>query len=160
MAFDGQDDYVSVPDDESLDITGTLTLSAWVYRPEQASGRQQGLIGKWTDDYRSYALYLQGQRAHFALSDDGTKAGTVDLRSNSQIAKGAWTHLMATYDGSVMRLYINGVLDAEQAATLNIFAGDAPLTLAVLGPSRPGRGDYFEGLLDEMRVQGIAVSGF
>ena len=131
-----------------------------MYRPEQASGRQQGLIGKWTDDYRSYALYLQGQRAHFALSDDGTKAGTVDLRSNSQIAKGAWTHLMATYDGSVMRLYINGVLDAEQAATLNIFAGDAPLTLAVLGPSRPGRGDYFEGLLDEMRVQGIAVSGF
>ncbi len=83
-------------------------------------------MGKWTDDHRSYALYLQGQRAHLALSSDGTKGGTVDLRSNSQIPKGTWTHLMATYDGSVMRLYINGALDAEQAAALNIFAGDSP----------------------------------
>jgi len=34
------------------------------------------------------------------------------------------------------------------------------VTLGVLDPGQPGRGDYFEGVLDEVLVQSIAVSGF
>ena len=151
LSFDGQDDHVLVPDAPSLRITDTLTLSAWVYRPEHASGRRQGLIARWAAGQRSYALYLQGQRAYFALSPNGSDALT--LRSNSQIPKGQWVHLAAVYDGSMMGLYVDGVWDAEQPGPAAIFTGDTPLTWGVLDLDRSGRGDFFEGRLDEIEVR-------
>jgi len=151
LSFDGKDDYVLVTDAPFLRITDTLTLSAWVYRPSQSSGRAQGLIAKWTEGQRSYALYLQGQRAHFALSPNGSDV--ITLRSNSQIPKGQWVHLAAPYDGVTMGIYINGVLDAVQAGPTTIFAGDAPLTLGTQNLGAPGRGDFFEGLLDGVEVR-------
>lgn len=150
LSFDGRDDHMLVPDASSLHITDTLTLSAWVYRPQHASGRRQGVIAKWAEGRRSYALYLQGQRAHFALSSNGSNA--ITLRSNGQIPKGRWVHLAAVYDGRAMGLYVDGVLDTERAGPTRVFGGDAPLTLGVLDLGRSGRGDFFEGLLDNVGV--------
>ncbi|MGC8960661.1 MAG: LamG-like jellyroll fold domain-containing protein [Chloroflexia bacterium] len=151
LSFDGKDDYVLVADAPFLRVTDTLTLSAWVYRPAHASGRAQGLIARWTEGQRSYALYLQGQRAHFALSPNGSDV--ITLRSSSQIPKGQWVHLAAAYDGTSMGIYINGVLDAVQSGPATIFAGDAPLTLGMQNLGAQGRGDFFEGLLDGVEVR-------
>lgn len=154
LSLDGKDDYVLIANAPFLRMTNTLTLSAWVYRPAHASGRAQGLIARWTEGQRSYALYLQGQRVHFALSPDGSDV--VTLRSNSQIPKGQWVHLAAAYDGTSMGIYVNGVLDAVQSGPMAIFAGDAPLTLGVQNLGAQGRGDFFEGLLDGVEVRNWA----
>jgi|GEM_PF-3370189 len=151
LSFDGRDDYVLIANAPLLRITDTLTLSAWVYRPSPSSGRPQGLIARWTEGQRSYALYLQGQRVHFALSPDGSDV--VTLRSNRPIPKGQWVHLAAVYDGTSMGIYVDGVLDAVQSGPAKIFSGDAPLTLGVQNLGAQGRGDFFEGLLDEVEVR-------
>jgi hydrogenase maturation factor HypE len=92
----------------------------------------------------------------FALYADGTGGPAVHAQTtadviitgNTPLPVQAWTHLAATYDGSALRLYVNGVA-----------VNSTPLSGAMVtsaGPLRIGGntiwGDYFAGVIDEVRV--------
>ena len=66
----------------------------------------------------------------------------------------AWTHLASTYDGTTLRLFVNGTQVATKAAT-----GAMPNTA---NPLRIGGnavwGEYFAGLIDEVRIYNRALS--
>jgi hypothetical protein len=59
-----------------------------------------------------------------------------------------WTHLAATYDGSEVRLYINGILAASRAVDGDIVNTDDPLRIG----GNNVWGEFFSGLIDEVRV--------
>ena len=65
-----------------------------------------------------------------------------------------WAHLAATYDGVTMRLYVNGVQVASRAQTGAIATSTNPLQIG--GDSIYGQ--YFAGLIDEVRVYNRALS--
>ena len=65
-----------------------------------------------------------------------------------------WTHLAATYDGATMRLYVNGVQVASRAQTGTIATSTNPLQIG--GDSLYGQ--YFAGMIDEVRVYNRALS--
>jgi hypothetical protein len=72
----------------------------------------------------------------------------------SALPTGTWTHLAVTYDGAAIRLYVNGVSVAVAART-----GDLATTtnsLQIGGDSIYGQ--YFKGLIDEVRVYDRALS--
>jgi hypothetical protein len=60
----------------------------------------------------------------------------------------AWTHLAATYDGSTVRLYVNGEEAASRAAGGRLFTSDGPLRIG--GDSLYA--EWFAGLVDDVRV--------
>jgi hypothetical protein len=88
-----------------------------------------------------------------------------DLSSDADvIAEGEWTHVAAVYDQTDpseerMKLYINGGLDdSDEETELNAADNNNPV---VIGCDRTGPnsfGDYFDGLIDELRVQDIALT--
>src|SRR5690606_34228797 len=72
---------IEVPDFEGnpLDITGALTLEAWIYRdPQVSTGNNEGIVGKYQGstfgNERSYELYLNPTTnlVGFTLSDTGS----------------------------------------------------------------------------------------
>ena len=73
----------------------------------------------------------------------------------SSLPLNAWTHLSATYDGAVVRLYVNGVA----AGTLSI-AGS--LTASNRGPLQIGGnnvwGEWFQGQIDDVRIYNRALT--
>lgn len=63
-----------------------------------------------------------------SISTDGsTTAATAS--SYSDVADERWHHALATFDGSLLRLYVDGVLEAFVAATGAIFSSSAPLNI-------------------------------
>ena len=76
----------------------------------------------------------------------------VASRSGSPV--NAWTHIAFTYDGTTQRLYVNGTQVATKATTGAIQTTNNPLWI---GGNQP-YGEYFNGLIDEVRVYSRALS--
>jgi len=161
--FDGADDYLSVPDGAALDITGALTLEAWV-RPDGFSGSSNtGVVAKYVGDgnQRAYDLYVDLQEGGGApglvISPDGTYSSAATLTSGTPLATGTWTHLAATYlPGTAMRLWRNGQLDCELTSGVPGSVKDSSADLWI-GVQYVLSNAFFDGYIDEVAVYDYAL---
>ncbi|WCB95824.1 virion structural protein [Baekduia alba] len=150
LSFDGVNDLVTVPDAADLDLTTGLTMEAWV-DPSVLSGWRTVVL-KEQSAGMVYGLY--------ANTDTNRPSGHVstpsetDTRGTAQMALNTWTHLAVTYDGSTLRLYVNGTLASSKAVTGAMPAGTQPLRIG----GNAIWGEYFGGLIDEVRIYNRALS--
>jgi glucose/arabinose dehydrogenase len=149
LDFDGVDDWVTVADDDSLDMTGPLTLEAWV-RPDTL-GTWDTVVMKEAAGYFSYALY--GTTAWAAPSGWARDAVA---EAKQPLAANGWTHLAVTYDGTNTRLYVNGALVTSTASPFSLPNSDRPLRI---GGNGIWSGEFFDGLIDEVRVYNRTLTG-
>ena len=77
------------------------------------------------------------------------------MYSVASIATGLWTHVVATYDGTTVRMYVNGVFDS--AAVRTNHASDAFPWMIGRAPGQPGDGS-FTGSLDEVAFYGYCLT--
>jgi len=155
LEFDGVDDYITIPDDDSLDSTSELTIMGWILSHTLIG--DHAIISKYlsSGDQRSYALIqLDNDKIQFRISSNGTSAGAVYLNSNYNHTTYTWTHVAAVFNGTNMNLYINAELDNTVAAT-GIHSGTSDLYLGKLSSAA----DYFfNGVIDEVRVYPLALT--
>lgn len=151
LSFDGNNDYVEVANSAFLNPGGAITIAGWI-NPSQVS-TAQNVVSKGTTQNSQYVLRLQGgsnPRMRFM-----TKANSlVSMFAPTKIQPNVWTHVAATYDGSFMRLYINGSLDASAAQSGQMTDSGDPLYIS----SNRGTGIYFDGLIDEVYVYDKALT--
>jgi hypothetical protein len=145
-SFDGATSYITVPDDASLDPYA-LTVAAWI-NPVDWNGNRRILQKGALDN--QYRLLAEGGVLKFDIAGVGTVTTVLP-------AVNVWTHVAGTYDGTTVRLYVNGVQVASTAATAEMPATGDPL---FIGTKNAGgtQGDHFSGLLDEVRVYWRALS--
>ena len=125
--FDGVDDLVQIPDAPSLK-PARVSVEAWVRfaslttpitTPFGSPGLQYIVFKKNTRTFNFEAFALRKQRVsgveRFAFSiGDITGAGTIPVAySTTPLVVGTFYHLVGTYDGTAVRLYLNGVLEGE-----------------------------------------------
>jgi len=163
LDYDGSNDYVEVPDSASLDITDKITIEAWI-RPTAFSNQYPGIVCKWdwsgTNPQRSYSLYLTGyNKVWFMLSNDSLWHDEYSLQSSTVLSTNTWYYIAGVYNGSVMKLYINGVKDAEKNATLTIYSGTAKVSIgASLKDGSVATDETFNGIIDEVRISNVSRS--
>jgi hypothetical protein len=149
LAFDGSNDYVSLPHNSNYNITSTITLEAWVRTT--ATGEQYIT----TKDEDSWYLALNGAggaagRASFFLNGPSNTSGGW-LYGTTNVADGRWHHLAGTYDGSTLRLYVDGVQQNSRTAGGAVQTGSSSVFIG----SRPGYTTW-NGSLDEVRIWNTA----
>jgi hypothetical protein len=150
LSFDGTS-YVTILDNPSLDLTSGMTLEAWV-RPT-LTGNIRPVIYKERSVGASYALFS-------ANSNSGRPAGSIrtsldrTVTAPSAIPSSTWTHLALTYDGTTVRLFVNGVQVSSTAASGPIAVGSGVLRIG----AAPNSSDYFRGLIDDVRIYDRALS--
>jgi Concanavalin A-like lectin/glucanases superfamily/Right handed beta helix region len=150
LAFDGVDDYINVPDSKTLNLVRGMTLEAWV-RPAGASRGWRSVILKAVRGRRSYGLYVNNRRGRVsafirARRRYSTRGG--GLRRNR------WSYVAATYNGRMLRVYINGRLRSSRGARGAIRAVGGSMTI---GRSNLA-GGWFNGAIDDVRVWRGALS--
>jgi len=160
--FDGANDRVEVADHAALDITGNLSLEAWV-KLDALTTFNQGIIAKYlgTGNQRGYNLYIDNQttpaspgRGALVLSDNGTFAGhNSSVIGTANLNDGAWHHVVAVYKpATYMRLYVDGKLQSANTSGImsQIFSTTAPLWIGLQYDIQPGY--HFDGYIDEAAV--------
>src|SRR5207249_4292632 len=142
--------WVTIADSASLDLTGAMTLEAWV-KPAVLNDWQSVLLKEGAGSL-SYALY-----ANENLPRPGAflRVGGADKEAfgNSQLPLNTWSHLAATYDGANVRVYVNAV----QVGILPLTGSIATTNNALRIGGNSVWGEYFNGVIDEVRVYSRAL---
>jgi glucose/arabinose dehydrogenase/PKD repeat protein len=152
LSFDGVNDLVSVADANSLDFTTSLTLEAWVF-PTATAGSWRTVILKEQAGQLVYALYAGEDSpvpgGHVFVNGD------ISTISSTALPLNTWSHVAVTYDGSTIRLYVNGAL----VSSLGGVVGSMPNSTGAL---RIGGNnvwsEWFAGRIDEVRLYNRALS--
>ena len=152
LAFDGIDDWVTIADTDTLDLTGGFTLSAWV-NPTVLSGWRT-VIKKERPDGLVYALEAHDNAPRPAAFVNMT-AGDVATSGTSALPLDTWTHLATTFDGATLRLYVNGIEVGSTAVGSSIVTSTDPLRI---GGNAVWNDEFFEGLIDEVRIHSTALT--
>ncbi len=149
--FDGVDDHVAIATDGVLAFTGQVTVALWV-KPDAALDREQFLVshGSWQNRWK--LSITPDERLRWTIN---TSAGITDLDAPQPVQPGVFSFVAATYDGTAMRLFVNGALVATKA-----HAGPLGTTHhdLLLGQMLPGEPTYnLQGVMDEVRLYNRAL---
>jgi len=158
--FDGTDDYVDVPDNASLDITGPITIAAWDNFDSFSGDRV--IVAKW--DPSANQSYFFGNNTDsneliFFVSDDGSSFSYAEVSTNAALATGTWYHVAATWnstDGA--KLYKNGTLLTMSPFGTNISAIYSGNESLKIGANEATASKFFDGRIDEARLSNNARS--
>ena len=114
--------YVEVADRPEL-RPGAITVEAWVYK-DPAMTSWGGVLMKssssgWNDGY-GLAHYASDGKIHFFVNDYAAGDVSATLPANE------WTHVAGTFDGTQVKLYINGVLAATRSLSATVNHSNSP----------------------------------
>jgi len=155
LQFDGANDYVDCGNGAQVQFNGTqpLTVEAWVKPTAALWG---AVVSKFQHhaDHEGYSLeMLSDYRVAFLFGNNWSDWEAV--LSSSTLTPNTWNHIAATYDGSTLRVYINGRLDASSGYTDGCTDSGTNLVIgARMGSSEYG--NFFTGNIDEVRVWNVA----
>lgn len=150
ILLDGTDDFVSCPDVAVLRLTTKLTFEFWGYTHDAAEGYAFGKF--WgSDGKRSYGMGFSGDEARMILGNAAGNDHTVLASNDFNMSTNTWYHIAGSWDKTegTMRVYSNGTASAVTAAKADDMAtNDDRFTIGTLD----GSGEFFDGILDEVRV--------
>ena len=139
LRFDGIDDGLDVP---STTVAATFSYEAWI---RKATGANWRCV---LDNDPSYDRWFGTTDAQLSFWDGSSNIVTSNLILDT------WYQLVATYDGTRVRIYRNGApLGSPFTKTYT-----AVTNTMQIGYTSVAVGEYFPGQLDEIRISSVARS--
>ncbi len=152
LEFDGAT-WGEVADADSLDLTDAMTIEAWVNLYGGGEGIQSAVEkgSAWIEgEYNLAALYNGGT----ILQMRDMPAECADTNVGTSIQDQQWHFLAGTWDGGTLKLYIDGILDAEMPCAGTLLTNDESMYIGARG----GTQRFVVGALDEIKVYNYALS--
>jgi hypothetical protein len=153
IKFDGVGDYLNIESDFHNDQLNLdkVAIAAWV-RPAAAGTGKQYLVSKLNHAAKTgYALAIDNHTGflHAEIYLNGS-ASISEAISSIAIPNDVWTHLVASFDGRSIKLYLNGILNNSTSANGSITASAEEFIIGAL--SGPSPANEFSGAIDELRL--------
>jgi hypothetical protein len=149
VGFDGVDDAVDVPDSAALDITGPISVEAWI-KVVAWDHDWQAIVTKGDTSYRLHR-FLNTDNLSFTA--DGLSCA--DVQGTKNVDDGAWHHVVGVWDGTTKSTYVDGVLDTSCAASGTIATNSYDLGIGE-NFEQPQRN--WDGSIDDVAVYARALS--
>lgn len=155
LQFDG-DDAINVGATESLRMSSSFTLAAWVNPSGPGSSEAGGGVIATREGEYQLARFPDGSIRYAVATDPNGGWMPVDTGVYAPIDQ--WTHLALTFNGGRVSLYRNGVL-AYEGVTANDTITDAhPNEHDFRIGGRQSEPQFFEGLIDNVEVWNVPRS--
>ena len=144
--LDGVNDVVVVQNDPLLNVEDAISVSCW-FKATLLPDNEIFLLshGSWQNRWK--ISVTPEQKIRWTLN---SLLGIGDLDSQIDVQKDGIYHVTATYDGSLLALYLNGELHSYKPLTGKIRTAAVPF---LMGQMLPGETTYnFKGTLDEVKI--------
>ncbi len=152
MLFDGNGDYLPIPNTPLLDLgSGDFTIEFWYYPIDTTS---HGLFHNYNADFQGIAITGNEVSAGKIKILAGNGSWFVNLLSGGAATIGAWNHIAATRFGSTWTIWINGV---SSGSVTNSSTASFTTDQATIGRFTSGIPYWTNAYLDDFRItKGIA----
>ena len=156
VSFDGTNNtYFGVPNSSSINITGSITLEAWI--KTTASVTEQGIAERYYTYSRydgGYALRLENAKPRFYTVQNGKVFTYVE--GPDVVNDGQWHHVAGIFTGSQLQIYVDGTLANSIASTQAPASGSLDIKIGG-GMTMYAQNTWFNGLIDEVRLTAAVV---
>jgi surface protein len=153
LAFAQNAGYISVPDNNSLDLTNAMTIETWVKRTGSNPNNFSALVWKTETNFTGgYALYTYQDQLEFYINGNQVN----NLGTGYTLPLDTWVHVAATYDGTFLKVFVNG----SQVGS-DVFASNPPpANNFPVGIGSDPRYDFYNfiGEMDEVRLWNRALT--
>jgi len=116
ISFDGDDDYIQIPNESEFDLTTHITIAAWIRLAAEDNG-----IYTIVSKGNSFWFYLDTYAQGIIFSCEGLDR---PVKSLINVFDGKWHHIAAVYDGAERVIYVDGVKDASRSSTASMVLND------------------------------------
>ena len=147
LQFDGIDDHVDCGQGATLDMTDQVSYSLWIYPQPAVRSGEAGILGKPFDWYGLTAY--DGINAYISGGPN---------RVTARPKLDAWSHVVSTYDGKSLCIYVNGKLAQARPLAVKMKAGGRFWIGRSDGLPVYTRDAHFRGQITDVRVYGRALS--
>jgi Concanavalin A-like lectin/glucanases superfamily/Fibronectin type III domain len=154
VKLDGASGYVSVPNSATLQ-TSQVSIELWIKKLTETPwgayvSKNIAYGGAAGSSWFQLLNYGTTGRLQFRVTGDDSPSS---LQSSSTLSLNTWYYVVATYDGTTAKLYVNGSLDSTLAITATPTQTTNPLNIG----RRPD-GYYNNAVLDEVAIYSSALS--
>ncbi|MBD3389940.1 hypothetical protein GF415_03230 [Candidatus Micrarchaeota archaeon] len=156
VELDGSDDYVNCGDDASLQITDAITVASWIKPDSGGDGiHWKPVISKLVhaSNREGYEMLLATDNS-LSFSVGQSWSNWASAGSSNTLLADSWYYVVGTYDGSTIKVYIDGVEKGSANYNGGIVDSGTPLLIG----KRQSGGTPFDGTVDEPRVWDRALS--
>jgi hypothetical protein len=146
LAFDGRTgNAVVIPSAPLLNPRAQLSISAWIYSHTGGRTQPETILSKEGGGFTQYSLRIESAGLlRFTI-------GNASLTAPGRIAPDTWTHVVASFDGQVMRVFVDGAADARTLRRPGAMQStEYPVRLG--SGADPRQPLAFNGLLDDVRL--------
>ena len=143
----------------------TFTTSAWIKFSGSVPNVTQGIVGRYQSgangSHHNYYLTIDGATHKLAVGFYNGSSWSTILGTNAIWTAGQWYQITGTYDGTAVKLYINGVPDVITSGT----PSGTPYTsisipfVTSIGSDGAESLYYFPGSIDEVALWNVALTG-
>ena len=155
-SFDGVDDFVAIGDVHDFAGTAPFSVEFWLKKDVASTSDYIRLVDKHKTaaprDGWVFAIDPGTQKILFERWGAGNQDS---FASSTATQTGRWYHLVGTYDGTSMRLYIDGALEATRTSSASMGNTTVPLRIARSADAA----SYFDGTIDEVAIYNSALTG-
>jgi hypothetical protein len=142
FSFDGNDDYIQMPNEPTFDLTTQITIAAWVRLGTDEEG-----VYTIASKGNSFWLYRDNYAEATVFYCDGLDR---PVQSSIDICDDQWHHVVAVYDGTERAIYIDGIKDASSSTTEAIALNDEYLLIGNNELSEES--NNFKGMIRQLRI--------
>ena len=179
ITLNGSTDYVKVKNSTSLNPTEQITLCAWYYTVPFYGNGANALINKMQSDsplqyqyhlgvtgnlyvgstgntdWRKFSFYLSTTENNYPPLWAGTDGNQSEF-TKYDLYK--WYFVVGTYDGKNMKLYVNGDLTANRAASGGLIPSNFDVCFGKPESLNRSQYDFTSGKIDEIRIYNTALT--
>ena len=136
--------------------TAPFSIEVWV-NPTAATSQYRRIIGKEDTNQYGWRMVLAstgGSPPNKVSLIRQDAAGNESASSLTALQPGTWYHVVGTYDGTTMRMYVNGVQVDSNASSRSIPDHASALAMG----TKNGGGAYLGGTMDEVAIYSSALT--
>lgn len=150
LRFDKPGEHAECAPGKSFGVTDQVSLEVWVYPEAVPAGGEPGIVGQ---GYESFVLtYYSDGQCWWYIGAGGNNC-------RAPLGVGAWHHVVGTFDGKLMKLYVDGLLAGlNPSKVATIPDGRGLLIAKQTGDPQFSQGKTFTGLVGEVRLYSRVLS--
>ncbi|MGB7053997.1 MAG: LamG-like jellyroll fold domain-containing protein, partial [bacterium] len=150
LSFDGVDDYVQMSDAASLDITGDLTLEAWI-KPDALTADHAIITKRDAGGTCNYQMYLNSDNEGLSFY----AGGATEYQSSLIPTVGQWSYVAIVRSGTTLDFYLDDQT-VQMSGPATLTANNQPLQIG--SRSVGSLPEAFDGTMDEVRITNRALT--